>query len=38
LEALTALKENGIYDQFVYAHELFYQFNHGLPEFLPWHR
>jgi hypothetical protein len=38
LEALTSMKEAGIYDEFVYVHEFFATLTHGTPEFLPWHR
>jgi hypothetical protein len=38
LEALTSMKESGIYDEFVSVHEFFARLAHGTPEFLPWHR
>jgi hypothetical protein len=38
LEALTLVKESGLYDDFVYIHEFHATLTHSTPEFLPWHR
>jgi hypothetical protein len=38
LQALTDMKESGVYDDFAFVHEFFGEQTHGTPEFLPWHR
>ena len=38
LQAVQALKQNGIYDEFVNVHWDSRKMAHDVPEFLPWHR
>ncbi|KAG7365370.1 tyrosinase central domain containing protein [Nitzschia inconspicua] len=38
LDAITRMKESGIYDEFVHVHQYFAEETHGTPVFLPWHR
>ena len=38
LRTLQALKENGLYDEFVSVHWYSRQTSHEVPDFLPWHR
>ena len=38
LNAVTAMKNSGIHDEFVRIHLLNSGAAHGVPEFLPWHR
>lgn len=38
LRTLSALKENGLYDEFVMVHWSSRLHSHDIPDFLPWHR
>jgi tyrosinase len=38
LDAILLLKNNGLYDEFVWLHEAVSSQTHSTPMFFPWHR